>query len=1167
VAYRLSEIAVIYPITPSSTMGELADQWASEGHKNIWGAIPEITEMQSEGGAAGACHGTVQAGALATTFTSSQGLLLMIPNMYKIAGELTPFVIHVAARTLATHAVCMFGDHADVMACRQTGFALLASASVQEAHDMAAVAHAASLRGRVPFLHFFEGFRISHEVAKIAGLSDDQLRALMDDELVTAYRRRALTPDRPFLRGSAQGPETFFQCQEATNPFYLALPDIVQGEMDRFAAITGRQYHLFDYEGHPEAESVVVVMGSGSETAARTSEWLNRRGERTGVLRVRLFRPFSIDAFVAALPPTVRTIAVLDRCKEPNAIGEPLYLEVVAALMQASAGGLRPAAAQPKVIRGRFGLASKDFTPAMAKAVFDELKAASPKPQFTVGIIDDVTGLSLPVGPSPDIEPAGTKRAVFFGLGADGTVGANKNSIKIVAENTDLYAQGYFVYDSKKSGSMTVSHLRFAPQPIHAPYLIEEADFLACHHFVFLDKVDVLHCAAQGATLLLNAPHPADQVWDALPRSVQQAILDKGLKVYAIDAGKVAAAAGMGRRTNTIMQVCFFALGNILPRDEAIGHIKETIRKTYGRKGQAMVDKNFAAVDMALAHLVQVPVPGHVTARRDVAQVVPDDAPDFVRRVTAPLLAGKGNQLPVSAFPVDGTWPLGTTRFEKRNISDTIPRWEPGLCIQCNKCAAVCPHAAIRAKAVASEALAGAPASLKSLPYRGPEVKGGTYLLQVAPEDCTGCTLCVEACPGKDRADAGRAALSMQAKGPLLEQERVNFAFFESLPDIDRADLRMSVKTCQLITPQLEFSGACTACGETPYVKTLTQLFGDRILIANASGCSSVWGGNLPTVPYAADRQGRGPAWSNSLFEDNAEFGLGFRLAVDHLKGQARSLLKDLAGIVPARLANEILYEPQADDAGIKRQRLRVTELKRELAALSSPAAAKLTELADYLVDKVVWAIGGDGWAYDIGYGGLDHVLASGRNVNLLVLDTEVYSNTGGQQSKATPIGAAAKFAAAGKQRPKKDLGLIAMTYGNVYVASIAIGAKDGQAVKALQDAASYDGTSLVLAYAHCITHGYDMARGLDHQKAAVQSGYWPLYRYDPRRHGNGQSPLELDAEPTVPIREFMANENRFRITERHDPERYAVLVGAAAEEIQRRQEILTKIAGNGAAT
>ncbi len=1167
VAFRSNEIAVIYPITPSSTMGELADQWASEGKKNIWGLVPEITEMQSEAGAAGAVHGAIQAGSLGTTFTASQGLLLMIPNMYKIAGELTPFVMHVSARTVATHALSIFGDHSDVMATRQTGFAMLASASVQEAQDMAAIAQAATLRSRVPFLHFFDGFRTSHEVAKIVALSDDELRALLDEELIHAFRRRSLSPDHPVVRGTAQNPDTFFQAQEARNPFYNSLPGIVQAEMDRFAKITGRQYKLFDYVGHPEAEQVVVVMGSGADTTEHTIATMNRDGAKVGLLKVRLYRPFSIDDFVAALPPSVRAIAVLDRCKEPGAVGEPLYVDVVSALAEARATGLRATAADPLTIGGRYGLSSKEFTPAMVKAVFDELCKDKPKRRFTVGINDDVTGLSLPVDESFRLAAGEVKRAVFFGLGADGTVGANKNSIKIIADNTPLYAQGYFVYDSKKSGAVTISHLRFSPQVIRSPYLVQKAEFVACHHFVFLEKYDVLQYAAPGATFLLNSPYSAEELWDKLPRSVQQEALDKNLKIYTIDARKVAHAAGMGGRINTVMQTCFFALSQVLPRDEAIAQIKKAIEKTYGRKSRKVVEKNWAAVDATLANLQEAVLPGRITATHDVPPIVPHDAPDFVKRVTAMMLAGKGDLLPVSAFPVDGTWPVGTAKFEKRNIADEIPAWEASLCIQCNKCAMVCPHSAIRAKIVHPEAMAGAPASLKTMPYKGPEMKGGTYLLQVAPEDCTGCQLCVKVCPGKDKADPEHLALAMVAKTPVLADEKANFDYFLSLPDVERADIRLNMKTAQFIKPLFEFSGACLGCGETPYIKSLTQVFGDRVMMANATGCSSIYGGNLPTTPYTVDQAGRGPAWANSLFEDNAEFGLGFRLSLDQHKQHARELLKRLAGDLPEPLVNELLYGKQDTDAGVKVQRQRVAELRRLIAGRKDAEAVRLDEVADYLVDKVVWIVGGDGWAYDIGYGGLDHVLASGRNVNILVLDTEVYSNTGGQQSKATPLGASAKFAMAGKTRPKKDLGLIALAYGNVYVASVAFGAKDAQTVKALQDAASYDGVSLVIGYSHCIAHGYDMSASLDRQKQAVQSGYWPLYRYDPRLLGTGRSALELDAaDPSLSLQDFMASETRFRITDQNDHANYEKLVAEADEQMRRRYDILKRIAGTNLA-
>ncbi|HEY0281775.1 MAG TPA: pyruvate:ferredoxin (flavodoxin) oxidoreductase [Rhizomicrobium sp.] len=1155
VAYRMNELAVIYPITPSSTMGELADQWMAEGRLNLWGGVLDVAEMQSEAGAAGAVHGALQAGALATTFTASQGLLLMIPNMYKIAGELTPFVMHVSARTLASHALSIFGDHSDVMATRQTGFALLASASVQEAQDMAAVAQAASLKARVPFLHFFDGFRTSHEVAKIVPLSDGDLRAMIDEETISQVRRRALSPDHPMLHGTAQNPDTYFQAVEARNPYYDALPGLVQTEMDRFAAISGRQYKLFDYVGHPEAEQVVVIIGSGGETADLTSAWLNGHGRKTGVLKVRLFRPFAIDAFVAALPPTTRAIAVLDRCKEPGAVGEPLFQDVVTALAEARALGQRPTAVEPVVIGGRYGLSSKEFTPAMVKAVYDELGREHPRRRFTVGITDDVTGLSLAVDESFRVEAADERRAVFFGLGADGTVGANKNSVKIIADHTDLYAQGYFVYDSKKSGAVTVSHLRFSPRPIQSAYLLQEAEFVACHHFVFLDRYDVLQYAAPGATLLLNAPMAADEVWSRLPRPVQQAILDKKLRLFVIDAGKVAHMAGMGGRINTVMQTCYFALADVLPKDEAIASIKKAIEKTYGRKSRKVVEKNYAAVDMALAHLAEVVVPNRLDGPA-LPPVVPASAPDFVRRVTAPMLAGRGDRLPVSAFPVDGAWPVGTSRFEKRNIADEIPAWEPSLCIQCNKCTMVCPHASIRAKAVPAGLSEGTPPTLKSTPYKGKEVKGEhSYLLQVAPEDCTGCTLCVAVCPV-----AG--ALAMTAKAPVLEAERANFDAFLALPDLDRADLRLNMKTTQLLKPLLEFSGACTGCGETPYLKTLTQLFGDRMMVANATGCSSIFGGNLPTTPYTTDANGRGPAWSNSLFEDNAEFGLGMRFALDRHREEARLLLTRLAGTLPEALVGALLGAPAKTDAAIRTQRGQVTELKKLLVGRSDPASLRLAELADYLVDKLVWIVGGDGWAYDIGYGGLDHVLASGRNVNILVLDTEVYSNTGGQQSKSTPLGATAKFAMTGKPRAKKDLGLIAMAYGDVYVAAVSFGAKDAQTVRALQEAASYDGVSLVVGYAHCIHHGFDMASGLDRQKNAVAAGYWPLYRYDPRKLAAGRPPLELDsAEPSLPLADFMAGETRFRMTADNDPIRYAELVKRAEVNIGRKFETLKQLA------
>jgi pyruvate-ferredoxin/flavodoxin oxidoreductase len=1147
VAYRMNELAAIYPITPSSTMGELADQWMAEGRTNLWGRVPDVIEMQSEGGAAGAVHGALQAGALATTFTASQGLLLMIPNMYKIAGELTPFVMHVTARTLATHALSIFGDHSDVMAVRQTGFAMLASASVQEAQDFAAVAQMASLKSRVPFVHFFDGFRTSHEVAKIAPLADDDLRAMLDENEITALRRRALSPDHPVVRGTAQNPDLYFQGVEARNPYYDALPEIVQNAMDTLAGVCGRSYKLFDYAGDPGATEVIVVMGSGGDTVEMTSEWLNAGGRKTGVVKVRLYRPFAVEAFIKALPASVQKIAVLDRCREPGAVGEPLYQDVVAALAEARAQGL--SRLDPVVIGGRYGLASKEFTPAMVKAVYDELALGTPKRRFSVGITDDVGGLSLFVDEGFQIVNPEERRAVFFGLGSDGTVGANKNSVKIIAGNTDLYAQGYFVYDSKKSGAITVSHLRFSPQPIRSAFLLEQADFVACHHFVFLDRYDVLRYAAPGGTLLLNAPYRAGEVWSKMPAPVQRAIIEKKLKVYVIDAGKVAQACGLKGRINTIMQTCFFALADVLPKEKAIAAIRKAIEKTYGRKSQAVVEKNFAGVDMALSHLEEVTVPATIDGA-ELPPVVPDDAPDFVKTVTAAMLAGKGDALPVSAMPADGTWPVGTAKFEKRNIADEIPTWNTAPCTQCNRCIMVCPHAALRAKAVPANEIEGT--TLKSLPFKGKEAgPGSAYVLQVAPEDCTGCGLCIAACPKE-------GSLTMTAKADVLETEKSNFEAFLTLSELDRADLKMSLRASQFMTPLFEFSGACTGCGQTPYIRTLTQLFGDRMMVANATGCSSIYSGNLPTTPYTTDAAGRGPAWSNSLFEDNAEFGLGMRLAVDRHAAEAAGLVQKLAGELPENLVAALTANIGKSDADIRNRRLQVAELKSILATKGGTDALRLMELADYLVDKVVWIIGGDGWAYDIGFGGLDHILASGRNVNILVLDTEVYSNTGGQQSKATPLAATAKFATTGKGRAKKDLGAIAMSYRDVYVASVAVGAKDTQVVTALADAASYDGVSLVIAYSHCIHHGFDLTAGLERQKAAVASGYWPIYRYDPRRAAAGMAPLSLDCqEPSLSVAEFMAGETRFKITDRLDHDRYAAMLEQADAQVRRRFEAL----------
>jgi len=1170
VAYRLSEVAAIYPITPSSTMGELADQWSAEGQKNIWGQVPEVAELQHEGGAAGAVHGALQAGSLATTFTASQGLLLMIPNMYKIAGELTAFTMHVAARTIATHGLSIFGDHSDVMACRQTGFAMLASNSVQEAHDLAAIAHAATLETRVPFVHFFDGFRTSHEVAKISILGDEQLREMIDADAVAEMRQRALSPDHPVLRGTSQNPDTFFQMQEARNPWYLACPEKIQGVMDRFARVSGRQYNLFDYHGHPEADRVIVVMGSGAETIHETIDHLNASGEKLGMVKVRVYRPFSVDAFVAALPPSVRSIAVLDRTKEHGSIGEPLYMDVIAALIEAKNAGLRPAGADPRVIGGRYGLASKEFTPAMVKAVFDELSKPKPKTHFSVGIVDDVTGTSLPVGNFAIPQPE-TKSAVFFGLGSDGTVGANKNSIKIIAENAGLNGQGYFVYDSKKSGAITISHLRFSPRQIRSAYLVDKADFVACHHFQFLEKYDVLMHARQGATFLVNSPYGKDETWAKFPREVQEEIIEKQLAVHVIDARKVALAAGMGNRINTVMQTCFFALSGVLPAAEAIDHIKQAIVKTYGRKSQSIVDKNFEAVDMSLSHMERLDIPAVADSPFRRPPIVPEDAPDFVQRVTALMLANQGDLLPVSAFPPDGTWPVGTSQYERRNIAAEIPQLNSDLCIQCNKCAMICPHAAIRVKVAAEDRLADAPSSFKSVPYKGTEFRGSDYIVQVSPEDCTGCTLCVKICPGKDKKNPDRLALVMTDKEPILDDERANWAFFRALPEADRVVLtNPTVKTSQFLQPLFEFSGACVGCGETPYIKMLTQLYGDRLMIANATGCSSIFGGNLPTTPYTKNNEGRGPAWANSLFEDNAEFGMGFRLALDSHRENARLLAQRLvgAGALPEVLVNEILYSPQTNDAEISAQRTRIETLRQSLSGNASADARTLDQLADYLVEKVVWIVGGDGWAYDIGYGGLDHVLASGKNVNILVLDTEVYSNTGGQQSKSTPIGATAKFATAGKALPKKDLGMMAISYGGVYVATVAFGAKDAQTVRAIQDAVSWPGVSLIVAYAPCIAHGYDLGSALEQQELAVGTGYWPLYRWDPRKLGTSQSPLTLDSkEPSGDtLYEFMKHETRFTMVERADPERFKRLLSESEILLHRRFATLRRMAEAGGA-
>ncbi len=1155
VAHQINDVIAIYPITPSSAMGEWADQWSAEGRTNIWDSVPLVVEMQSEGGAAGAVHGALQTGSLTTTFTASQGLLLMIPNMYKIAGELTSTAFHVASRSVAAQALSIFGDHSDVMATRATGFALLASNSVQEAMDFTLIAQAATLESRVPFLHFFDGFRTSHEVMKIELLTTEDARAMIDDELVRAHRGRALSPDRPFVRGTAQNPDVFFQARETVNPYYLACPTIVQNAMDTFARIVGRQYHLFDYVGAPDADRVMVLMGSGAEAAQEVVEHLTAQGEKVGVLKVRLYRPFSVEACVAALPPTVKIIAALDRTKEPGSTGEPLYLDMVAAVNEAMASGEAPFRALPRVIGGRYGLSSKEFSPAMIKGVFDEMAKAKPKNHFTTGIHDDVTHTSVDYDPTFFTEEPDTVRALFYGLGADGTVGANKNSIKIIGEETDNHAQGYFVFDSKKAGSVTISHLRFGPKPIRSTYLIDRASFVACHQFSFLDRFDVLKAAEPGATFLLNSPYGPEEVWNHLPRTVQEKIIGKKLRFFVIDAYAVARETDMGGRINTIMQPCFFALSGVLPRDEAIAAIKRAIKDTYAKRGDAVVQKNIAAVDSALDHLHEVQVPSQATSAFDVRPPAPPEAPEFVRKVTAPMLAREGDTLPVSALPADGTYPSGTTQWEKSNLALEIPVWDADLCIQCGKCVLVCPHSVIRAKVYDPKLLTNAPASFKSSPARWREFGDLHYSLQVAPEDCTGCTLCVEVCPVKNKTEVRLKAINMMPQPPIRDEESRNWDFFLELPEMDRGALSLSVvKDTQLLQPLFEFSGACAGCGETPYIKLMTQLFGDRALVANATGCSSIFGGNLPTTPWTFNDDGRGPAWSNSLFEDNAEFGLGMRLALDKQTEYAHELLTRLSASIGDELVRGLLNANQATEAGIKQQRERVKLLKERLGGLNTPEARNLLSLADGLVKRTVWIVGGDGWAYDIGYGGLDHVLASGRNVNVLVLDTEVYSNTGGQASKATPRGAVAKFAAAGKPMPKKDLAMMAMTYGNIYVARVAMGGNDTQTVKAFLEAEAYEGPSLIVSYCHCIAHGYDMAHGLEQQKAAVLSGYWPLFRYNPDLVKEGKNPLQLDSKaPTLPLKDYVYNETRYTILARSKPEQARWLLEQAEEDVRTR--------------
>jgi len=1165
VAHKTNEVIAIYPITPSSPMGEFSDQWTSEGKPNIWGSVPHVMEMQSEGGAVAALHGALQGGSLGTTFTSSQGLLLMIPNMYKIAGELSPCVIHVAARAIAAQGLSIFGDHQDVMAVRQTGWALLASNNVQEVMDTALIAQAATLESRIPFVHFFDGFRTSHEVGKVEQLTVEDMRAMIPEEFVRQHRARSLSPDRPVLRGTAQNPDVYFQARETVNPFYTAVPAILEKAMNRFAQITGRQYKLFDYVGAPDAERVIILMGSGCDVAEETVNQLVAQGARIGVLKVRLFRPFSAEHFLAALPSTVRSISVLDRTKEPGSVGEPLYQEILTSLAESFASG--KIASMPRVVGGRYGLSSKEFTPAMAKAVFDDLAEIVPHNHFTVGINDDVTHNSLPYDPKFSTEDPRTVRALFFGLGADGTVGANKNSIKIIGEDTENYAQGYFVYDSKKSGSITTSHLRFGPKPIRSSYLISRANFVACHQFGFLERIDVLKLADEGAVFLLNSQFSKEEVWDQLPRPVQQQIITKKLQFYVIDGYSVAKETGMGQRINTIMQTCFFAISGVLPRDEAIAAIKKAIKKTYGRRGEAVVNQNFAAVDSTLEHLYRVEVPASASSKVELRPPVPAQAPAFVQNVLAPMIFGDGDDLPVSMLPNDGTYPTGTAQWEKRNIALEVPEWDEKLCIQCGKCVLVCPHAVIRAKVYPADKMTGAPESFKSATPKWKDFATFKYTLQVAPEDCTGCALCIEVCPAKSKSEAKHRAINMVPQPAVREREAKNWEYFLSLPEVPREQLALSqVKDVQLLQPLFVFSGACSGCGETPYIKLLTQLFGDRTVIANATGCSSIYGGNLPTTPYSQNNDGRGVAWSNSLFEDNAEFGLGMRLSLDKHRDYARELLVRLAAKLPEELVKALLTASQKGEAAIAEQRVRVLLLKQTLATVDQPEARALLDVADNLVDKSVWIVGGDGWAYDIGYGGLDHVMASGRNINVLVLDTEVYSNTGGQMSKSTPRGAVAKFAAGGKARPKKDLALIAMSYP-AYVARVAMGSSDMQTIKAFNEAEAFDGPSLILAYSHCIAHGYDLVHGLDQQKLAVQSGHWPLFRYNPAA-APGQANFSLDSKaPSIPLEQYIYNETRYTMLRQSNPDEAKLLLTEAQQDVTDRWKRYEALAQEFAAT
>ncbi len=1159
VAHQLSEVIAIYPITPASPMGEWSDEWSMAGKKNIWGTVPDVVELQSEGGAAGTLHGALQTGALTTTFTASQGLLLMMPNLYKIAGELTPSVVHVASRSVATHALSIFGDHSDAMAMRMTGMAILSSNSVQEAMDMALIAHTATVESRIPFIHFFDGFRTSHEVQKIEQISSEIMRQMIDDQYVIEHRNRALTPDKPVIRGTAQNPDVFFQARESVNTYYDACPDIVQNTMDKFAELSGRAYKLFEYHGPKDADRIIILMGSGAETAHETVDKLNEAGEKVGLIKVRLFRPFSMNHLIDSIPQTVKGIAVLDRTKEPGSTGEPLYNDILAAIQENRTESWKQFDQEPKIINGRYGLSSKEFTPPMIQSIFDELNKEKPKNHFTIGIHDDVSHTSLEFNTEGWDSDDDVFEGLFYGLGADGTVSANKNSIKIIGDNTDFYAQGYFVYDSKKSGATTVSHLRFGPDPIRSAYLIEKANFVACHQFQFLEKLDMLKHARKGSTFLLNAPYSHEEVWEHLPRKVQDQIIEKDMAFYTIDAYKVARENGMGSRINTVMQTCFFAISDILSKEKAILLIKDAIKKAYGNKGEKILQSNYAAVDNSIENLFEVEVPATADSEKEMRPAVPDEAPEYVQKVIAEIIAGNGDNLPVSAFEPDGTFPTGTTQWEKRNIAHEIPVLEPDICIQCGKCMMVCPHAVIRMKAYDGELLESAPETFKYMDAKGREWPDNTKIsIQVSPEDCTGCELCVEVCPAKDRKQVGRKALNMEAIDPLLEQEKENWDYFLTIPEYDRSQIKSeSVKGSQFLEPLFEFSGACAGCGETPYIKVITQLFGDRMVIANATGCSSIYGGNLPSTPYTTNAQGLGPAWSNSLFEDNAEFGLGFRLTIDKHEEQARQLLKQMNGSIENGLREDILNADQSTEPGIFEQRERIAELKKLLEKTDGKDAKMLYSLADYLVRKSVWIFGGDGWAYDIGYGGVDHVLASGRDVNILVMDTEVYSNTGGQCSKATPLGAVAKFASAGKRVGKKDLGLMAVSGGGAYVARVAMGASDMQMMKAIVEAERYPGPSIIIAYSHCIAHGYDMKHGLKQQKLAVDSGYWPLFRFDPTKMDEAENPFQLDSKaPKISLKDYAYNEMRYLMLAKSQPKIAKELMTQAQKEVHEQWRV-----------